>query len=114
LQRIECCVGRRKERGRGEGDTYGAKEGDAFDLARVRIRAREDGLEDDGEVERVERRGEGAGDDGAGLWNVVARGVEGSGGAFSLCCLDACSLMYDIPSLDPVNLEIHPPHAQPA
>jgi hypothetical protein len=72
LESVECCVGRGEEGGRGEGDADSAVEGDALDFACIRVGAREDGLEDDGEVERVERRGEGAGDDGAGLGNIIA------------------------------------------
>lgn len=42
------------ESGRREGKFDCAVEGDALDFARVRVRAGEDGLENGGEVERVE------------------------------------------------------------
>lgn len=54
-----------------EGEEDGAQEGNALDSAAVRVGARKDGLEDAGEVQRVERRCEGGGDDCAGLRELV-------------------------------------------
>jgi hypothetical protein len=67
------------ELGRGEGEENGAEEGYALDIAGVWVGACEDWLEDGGEVEGVEGRGEGAGDDGASFWEVVFGRVELSG-----------------------------------
>jgi hypothetical protein len=54
-----------RDGGRGEGEENCTEESDAFDFATVWVGAREDGLEDASEVERVERRCEGGGDDSA-------------------------------------------------
>ena len=61
---------------RGECEQNGAEESYALDFAGVRVCAREDGLEDAGEVERIERRCEGACDDCASFREVVACRVE--------------------------------------
>lgn len=73
---VELCIGRRGDLGWGEGDHDGAEEGDVLDLANVWVGAREEGLEDAGEVQRVEGRGEAACDDSARPRQVVACGVK--------------------------------------
>lgn len=83
--------GRRGDRGRGEGEQDGAEEGYAFYKAGMGVGAREDGLEDAGEVERIEGRGERRGDDCTSGGEVFLGGVE-------------------LASLYTVDLEVHPPH----
>jgi hypothetical protein len=52
---IELSAWKRREPRRGECDLDRAEEGNVLNFAGVWVGAREDGLEDAGEVERVER-----------------------------------------------------------
>lgn len=54
-----------------EGEQDGAEERDALYFPGPRVGAREDGAEDAGEVERVQRAGEGARDDGSRVREMV-------------------------------------------
>lgn len=76
FERDESSVGTRRECRRGEGVQDRAEQGYAFDFPRVRVGAREDWLENAGEVEWVEGRGEGGGDDGTGGGEVVFGGAQ--------------------------------------
>lgn len=63
----------RNDRGRCECEEDCAKKCDALDFAAVRVRAREDGLEDSREIKRIERGRERGGDDCTSLGGVLLR-----------------------------------------
>jgi hypothetical protein len=94
-----------------KGETDGAEERDALDLARRRVRACEDGLENASKIERIEWGCEGACDDGARLWQVIFGRVKLSA-AMLAHVLPLFFSAGHVPSLHTVNLQIYPPHAR--
>ncbi|CRK45440.1 hypothetical protein BN1723_006606 [Verticillium longisporum] len=77
---VEGGAGGRRQADGAEGGGDGGEQGDALELAGRGVGAREDGVEDGGEVEGVDGRGQGRGDDGGRVGEAAGRLV-GEGAA---------------------------------